>query len=82
MSDLWRPMEELADAGTAVVDLLVKAASSRGRFRVPDCYFTGTHWFSRHYRPPLQTVGWEPVAWMPVPPIPSEEEVRACPAAE
>lgn len=82
MIDPWRPMREVPDAEACPVDLLVKAKNSIALFRVPDGYRYGDQWFSRAYHFPLSTAGWEPVAWMPVPPIPSVEEVRACRAAE
>lgn len=74
-------MGEVAGAWECPVDLLVKAQRSGTLFRVADCYRNGGEWFAWGFRFPLKTEGWEPVAWMPRPPIPSEEEVRAWLAA-
>lgn len=74
----WKPLQNLPETDffqCKFVDLLVRAKSSGTLFRVPDCFVKDGEWWSLFHHYPLRVARWEPVAWMPVATIPSEEEL-------
>jgi hypothetical protein len=75
----WLPLRDMPETDflqCRYVDLLVKADSSGTLFRVPDCFVRDGEWWSQFYHYPLRVCRWHPVAWMPIPKIPSVEEFR------
>jgi hypothetical protein len=75
---IWNPMKDVPETyffENIYVDLLVRAERIGALFRIPNCFIYEREWWSIFYKYPLRDVGWRPVAWMPIPAIPSEDEL-------
>jgi hypothetical protein len=75
---VWNPMHPTPETSlyrNVFVDLLIKAERSGALFRIPDCLINNGEWWSLFHKYPLRDVGWHPVAWMPIPEIPSEDDL-------